>query len=282
MPQSFEDLVPTSGFLTDRQIKRALEEGYLIQANTWEQSLVRHASYMLRLGDRVDVAQAAQSTRQEKKTFELRRIGKSESVELLPGDTALLYSMEHLALPSTVLGLTVARGLLFAESLCPENTYVDPGFSGPLYTAITNVSSRVVRLDYGMPLARLFFCRLAEAVENPYRTGATMGISQQLQTIRATTLSTPEECRKASGSRLLGEIGRLHLYGPHLEQALTRHSTQVVRLYLFATLWPVALLIANSASVKDQLGAFVANVLAGVLAGLILLAAPLELMSRGV
>ena len=37
----FEDIVPNAGFLTDRQITQALNEGYLIQPNTWEAALVR-------------------------------------------------------------------------------------------------------------------------------------------------------------------------------------------------------------------------------------------------
>jgi Deoxycytidine deaminase len=274
MPTAFDDIVPTQGFLTDRQIKLALKEGYLIQGATWDESLVRHASYTLRLGERVDVAAAIQSTRQEKKTFEIRRLTRDESIELLPGDTALLYSLEHLSIPYDVIGLTVARGLLFAESLCPENTYVDPGFSGPLYTTVTNVSNRVVRLGYGTPLARLFFFRLAEQVENPYRSGAALGISQQLQTIRATTLTTLEDCQKASTSELLTEIEKIPVQGPHIRQALLRHSTQSLRLYFLATFWPIALVIANTSPIKENLGAFVANVLASIVGSVAMLAGP--------
>jgi deoxycytidine triphosphate deaminase len=228
----------------------------------------------VRLGDQVSVSAAAQAPREGKKTFEIRRIAKGESVELLPGDTALLYSIEHLSIPANVIGLTVARGLLFAESLCPENTYVDPGFTGSLYTTVTNVSNRAVHLDYGMPLARLFFFRLAEAVGNPYQSGAALGISQQLKTIRATTLTTLEEYQRASTQQLLAEIERLPVHGPHIRQALLRQSTQALRLYLLAVFWPIVLIVANSSSVKEQVGPFIANVIASIVGSIVVLGLP--------
>jgi len=87
--------------------------------------------------------------RREFSVFQLTT--QNPSIELHPGDTALLYSQENLRLPTFVLGFTVSRGLLFAEALSPENTYVDPGFMGHLYTTVTNLSNRVVRLESGLP-----------------------------------------------------------------------------------------------------------------------------------
>ena len=60
---------------------------------------------------------------------------------------------------------------MFFEALVPENTYVDPGFNGSLYTTVTNLSHRVVRLHYNDPIARLFFYHLSDSVEEPYVEG---------------------------------------------------------------------------------------------------------------
>jgi deoxycytidine triphosphate deaminase len=120
----FENVVTSVGFLTDRNIQTALESGFLIEEGTWEVGQIRHASYMIRLGQRVELERdPAGSGEREHKRIPLTRGGPP--LELRPGDTALLYSLENLA-----------RGLLFAESLVPENTYVDPGFTGQIYTTV--------------------------------------------------------------------------------------------------------------------------------------------------
>jgi len=66
---SFAELIPQIGFLTDRQILIALDEGHLLERGTWEQSQLRHASYTLRLGDRVEIARAANSAHTKTKEF---------------------------------------------------------------------------------------------------------------------------------------------------------------------------------------------------------------------
>jgi deoxycytidine triphosphate deaminase len=181
MAKIFEEIVPVSGFLVDSQIRTALNDGHLIEKGTWEDSQIRHASYQLRLGDRVEISRASLAGSQNTKELSLVRLSSvNDTLELRPGDTALLYSMENLRLPDSVLGFTVARGLLFVESLVPENTYIDPGFSGTLYTTVTNVSNRVVLLKYRTAIARMFLFKLPRAVDGAYNTGAAMGISQQL------------------------------------------------------------------------------------------------------
>lgn len=169
---SFAKLIPEFGYLADHQIIKALENGYLIDKGTWDTKQIRHASYTLRLGERIEVARGSRATHTETKEFTLVNLTAAQPrLELYPGDTALLYSKEHLRLPNCVLGFTVARGLLFAEALCPENTYVDPEFGGPIYTTVTNVSNRVIHLEYGMPITRLFFFRLASPVQEGYKAG---------------------------------------------------------------------------------------------------------------
>src|SRR5262245_1647696 len=112
----FEDIVPGVGYLTDKNIQAALDADYLIEKGTWEPGQIRHASYMLRLGDRVQIERdPTGSGEREQKLFTLKRGGPP--LELRPGDTALLYSIENLRFPACVLGFTVARGLLFAECL---------------------------------------------------------------------------------------------------------------------------------------------------------------------
>jgi Deoxycytidine deaminase len=124
---TFETVAGMHGFLTDRAIQAALEAGYLLERGTWEPANIRHASYTLRLGSRVEVSRYEDNQRETRQRVTTNLISGGKALLLRPGDSALLYSLENLRLPACVLGFTVARGLLFVESLSPENTFVDPG-----------------------------------------------------------------------------------------------------------------------------------------------------------
>jgi deoxycytidine triphosphate deaminase len=234
------------GFLSDEQIRSRLQQGDLIERGTWEEESIRHASYTLRLGDRVELAKATDPDRR----FMVVRLAPGEAFDLAPFDTALLYSRESLNLPENVLGFTVARGLLFTEALCPENTYVDPGFSGSLYTTVVNVSNRVVQLSSGMPISRLFFCQLSNGAQVPYRSGASQGISQQIASVPSRLASTPEACRIAPHDELLSAVSTLPLCGNHLVELFARErktsNSRLVMAVTGALIWPVILHIGLS------------------------------------
>jgi deoxycytidine triphosphate deaminase len=273
---SFDELIPSHGFLNDRQIRVALAAQYLIEPGTADDAQVRHASYTLRLGDRVELNKAQDSSHSKHKNFQVLRLGTtSPTCDLEPGDTALLYSMENLRIPSNVLCFTVARGLLFVESLSPENTYVDPGFAGTIYTTVTNVSSRVIRLTYGMSIARLFFYRLHEPAEHPYRSGAGMQISQQLETVPISDLGSDDQCSKASRAKLISTVKKIPMGGTHISELFERETKFLVRLFAWSTVWPILLVLVNTNDwLKNHLGSFLSNVLAGVVSGVLLIIAP--------
>lgn len=178
-----------TGFLVDSEIQSLLNSGQLIAKGTWQETQIRHASYTLRLGDEVRVVDAVGSSDSIAKDERIVRFNSQDELELRPGQRALLYSEEELNLPKDMLGFTIARGLLFAESLAPENTYVDPGFSGRLYTTVVNISDRIVTLKLGMNIARLFFYRLHKEASQPYTTGRALKIEQDLESARAVPLT---------------------------------------------------------------------------------------------
>ena len=276
----FEDVVKQVGFLTDRNILAALTSNCLLEKGSWRPENLRHASYTLRLGDRVHLCRASSGTTAQTKEFTVVQLTQAEPrVEIRPGETALLYSMEVLRFPDCVLGFTVARGLLFAEGLSPENTYVDPGFTGTIYTTITNVTSRVIQLEYGMDISRLFFFRLTEPVQDGYRTGSALGIAQQLKSVRATPNSTADECRQATDQDLLESVKLIPIGGQQAAESMSRLSerqlTAYRRLLVLATTWPPLLVFANSSDwMKENLGGFAANVAASLVATALLFVAP--------
>ena len=264
---------PKLGFFTDRQIREALSENQLLERDTWTECNLRHASYMLRLGPEIRVARAASANATGSREFTIVRASDDEPVvEIRPGDTALLYSLEGLRFPPDVLGFTIARGLLFAEALSPENTYVDPGFSGHIYTTITNISARVVHLRYKMPIARLFFYRLSEAVENGYQSGSTLGIEQQLKSVRVTTTGSLDECRSAANAELLASIRLMPIGGNQIAESLLRSNRKYSYLWAFATVWPAFVMFNNANPwIVEHIGTQLLNVATSVVAGGILL-----------
>jgi hypothetical protein len=196
------------------------------------------------------------------------------------------YSKEHLKFSKSILGFTVARGVLFAEALSPENTYVDPGFTGSIYTTVTNVSNRQVHLEYEMPIARLFFFQLSEPVEDGYKSGSALGISQQLSSVRAGSISSLEDCRNATNEQLAAGIRLIPIGGVHAAESIDRlsrrHVVAMQRMGAFAFLWPALLLLANNNDwIKANLGAFVGNVSASIVAAALVWFAPTVLKWAG-
>ena len=243
---NFEALEIPLGFMTDRQIKACLENGFLIKGGSWEPEFIRHASYTLRIGDHVEIADAASANIEEARHFKRIDLGPTTSIQLRPGDTAKLYSIEVLDFPESVLGFTVARGLMFFESLVPENTYVDPGFTGNLYTTVTNLSNRVIQLSYGDPITRLFFYKLAEEVRESYIKGSAKGLKQRLTSSRATSLGTEEECRKASRAEMIKELRQLPLGGIQIAALARTEFHYMLWIFGFSLLWPPLFFLGNT------------------------------------
>jgi Deoxycytidine deaminase len=277
---TFEEVVSSIGFLTDRSIQAAIDHGYLIEKGTCASEQIRHASYTLRLGGEVRVARARAVVQSATKEFVVKQITPNDPVlELCPGDTALLYCIERLRLPDCILGFTVARGLLFAEALAPENTYVDPGFTGSIYTTVTNISDRTVRLQYAMPIARIFFYRLTEPVEHAYRTGAAMGIAQQLESVHLNPLRTADDCKRATDLQLLEAMKLIPLAGLQTSEAVGRLSTRTRRMHrlllALVVIWPTLLVLANGSEwVSERVNPFVANIVAGLCTAILVSVVP--------
>lgn len=271
----FEALHLPQGFLTDRHIKLALKNQLLLVPGTWVDTSIRHASYTLRLGHKIEVARSCAANKEERRDFTVQDLKVGDSFDLQPGDTAKLFSIEILHLPKDVLAFTVARGLMFFEALVPENTYADPGFNDTLYTTVTNASNRIVRLDYGDPIARLFFYHLSEQVEEPFQRGAAKGIKQRLESSRATTIGTAEECTRAKIEELLGQLRHLPIAGNAIVELNRRQNRKCIGAMALAAVWPVLMLVANTNSwVKAVLGSLWSNVSAAVLSAAISFVAP--------
>jgi deoxycytidine triphosphate deaminase len=266
-----------AGFLNDQDIKSGLDLGLLIQAGTYEEALIRPSSYMLRLGSQAHVARAIRSG-DVKREFAVVHISEDEPLVLEPGDTALLYTKEILTLPADIQAFTVARGLMFAEALCPENTYVDPGFRGSIYITTVNISQRRVTLRPAMPIARIFFYRLADRVRKEWVPGVAQGIVQQVESVRSVAASSEAEASAADYEALCRSVRSIALGGNQIVELVRREQeargqdkrTETDRLILlasFSTIWPVIIVVVNTNTwLQTQLGPFGASVLSSMVA----------------
>jgi len=234
----FNEVVTGTGFLTDSEIKAAIEAGFLIVGGSSSSDRIRHASYELRLGE-AHVAPVAPAKGEEFE-FTIRRLADKTPLRLFPGEIALLYSLEVVGLPPNVLGFTVARGLLFAEGLTPENTYVDPGFTNKLYTTVVNRSNRIITLQFGMPIARLFFFKLSKAVERPYTPGHMREIGQQVASEISWAVSTADEAKRKSSEELTGAVRVLTMAGNQVIELLEREQQERKRQIQQTRLWLIA------------------------------------------
>jgi deoxycytidine triphosphate deaminase len=251
------------GFLTDTQILGYLNRGLLISPRTWIPGGIRHASYTMRVGTRVEVARANKANVEDRRDFVVFDLNDGESFELNPGDTVKLFSLEHFQIPSDILAFTIARGLLFSESLVPENTYADPGFVGPLYTTVTNLSHRIVKIYIGDPIARIFFFRLSAAVEEPFAQGSSKGIKQRLESSRATKIGTAEECKSANTDQIVDQLQHMPIGGTQVAELWYRTRSDIVGLTVFSICWPLFLLFANlNVRFKAACGVVLSNILA--------------------
>lgn len=255
------------GFLTDHQITSLLESGKGFTTGTWERNQVRHASYMLRLGSAHRRVQ--RSIDDEDNNFSVVSLQQGQDLSIPPRSTALLYSIEQFLLPPEIMIFTVARGLLQAEGLAPSNTYADPGFTGSLYTAVTNLTDREVRIPYGSTIARVFFYRLSQPVTNVYRTGTALGIDQQLKLTPRVPRPSQTELRHTAINDLLSTASQTELGALVTGELYRRLRIVLWSLVSLTLIWPLLLVIANTKWARTQVGAFSANVIAGVIATLL-------------
>lgn len=82
------------------------------------------------------------------------------SVSASPGETIVVYSKERFTIPENVYARVNTVGQIFISGFSAENTYIDPGYSGPVGIALVNNSNRILTIHEGAPLARVEFIKL--------------------------------------------------------------------------------------------------------------------------
>lgn len=261
-----------AGFMADFEILEAVERGEIFERGTWSASQIHQASYGLRFDDAMVSAAEIESLHGQRE-YKVVDMGKGTVLELRPGDSALLYSIEAFRLPADIVAFTLPRGLLVAQSLAPGASYVDPGFSGRFCVPVTNTSNRIVRLSGGLEIARTLFFRLNNAVRNPWSAADATSLKTALEAAPGKVVRSSDELKRMSASELLLSLKAALPAGGEFGEIANRARRLFALVLATAIVWPVALLVMNSRPVQKSLSdlvstgstGFIGNVIAGLL-----------------
>jgi deoxycytidine triphosphate deaminase len=132
----------------------------------FDESKLKGASYDLRAGDFAILVHSKQEGGYEKLSLKERR-----SIELLPGQTVVIYSLERVALPPDMKGRLSLRSYWAIKGLYFNGGVIDPGYTGLLFFTISNLGSSVVSVNYGEGLVTVEFVRLDQPAQTIYSNG---------------------------------------------------------------------------------------------------------------
>ena len=154
--------------MSDRSIiDRDLEELAESLLEPFDRRCVRGASYDIRVGERLRLAPT--------EVGELpswHALGESpvqSSIELPPGATCLIQSMERVKVPANMKGRLSLRAQHAKQLLFFAGGIIDPGYNDHLMLPVANLSDEPIRLRYGQPIVAAEFVRFAGEA-TPYAT----------------------------------------------------------------------------------------------------------------
>jgi deoxycytidine triphosphate deaminase len=159
-----QNVGPHVGLLSDGDIKAAVEAGYLLEREGFLLENAKYACYEIRVGSQYEVLKFDN----DDVVHVSREIAQGQSIDIPPGATFLIIAEETFRIPTNIFAKITTVGQVFASGLAAENTFADPGYTGPLYLTMTNVSSRILSLKRGDPLARVEFHKLQNIPERTH------------------------------------------------------------------------------------------------------------------
>lgn len=92
----------------------------------------------------------------------------AEDHELWTQDFVLASIIEHIVMPTYVIGIVHDKSTWARRGLTVQNTVIEPGWRGFLTLELTNHGVEKIRISAGTPIAQIVFHRLDEPAANPY------------------------------------------------------------------------------------------------------------------
>jgi len=203
--------------LSDRDIRRALEEGWIkIDPAPDLERQLGSVSVDFRLGHTFMVFEHSRHSfidpRQPQSIGEAMRtieVGDDERFIMQPGDFALASTIESLELPDDLLGRLEGRSSIARLGITVHSTAAvfEPGWVGTATMELSNLGRMAVALYPGMRICAFSFETVSSPVTTPYRLKAHNKYSGQ-RTPRASLLAEETKAARAAGEPSVNGNGR--------------------------------------------------------------------------
>ena len=166
---------------------------------------LKGASYDIRAGDYAVLVHAV-----EEGGYERISLKERGYIDIAPGQTVAIYSLERLGIPPDMKGRLSLRSYWAIKGLHFNGGIIDPGYTGLLFFNITNLGVSPVRILYGEGLVTAEFVRLDQPSQRIYNDGEPL-------------LDIPEERLPPLPPRPVGDLSRL-------QEQLEKLAKRVARL----------------------------------------------------
>ncbi|PIR53568.1 dCTP deaminase [Candidatus Peregrinibacteria bacterium CG10_big_fil_rev_8_21_14_0_10_49_10] len=166
--------------LSDRDIKKAIEDGYVHITSPYEADLFAHihaSSMDLRLGNTFKLYEHSKfSILDPKKPETFANNMRTLTVEdddpfiVQPGEFVLGVTQEKIKVPDDLVVRVEGRSSLGRLGIIIHSTagFVDPGFEGTITLEISNLNRMPIALYPGMRICQIAFEKMTSAAEQPY------------------------------------------------------------------------------------------------------------------
>ena len=134
----------------------------------FEEKQLKGASYDIRVGDYAVIA------RSQVEGYHKLSLKEQGYVDILPGQTVALYSLERLGVPPDMKGRLSLRSYWAIKGLYYNGGVVDPGYTGLLFFNLTNLGTAPIRVSYAEGLVTTEFVRLDQPTQRVYNEGAPL------------------------------------------------------------------------------------------------------------
>ncbi len=132
----------------------------------FEERQLKGASYDIRAGDYAILVHS-----EEEGGYERVSLRERGYIDIAPGRTVAIYSLERLGVPPDMKGRLSLRSYWANKGLHFNGGIIDPGYTGLLFFNITNLGVSTVRISYGEGLVTAEFVRLDQPSQRVYNDG---------------------------------------------------------------------------------------------------------------
>ena len=126
----------------------------------FEPANLKAISYDLRVGEKIVLALPT--------GVQQRFLEPGQAIELPPGASATVYSLETVNMPLDVKGRLSLRSKFISQRLNFDGGIVDPGYRGYLFFTVTNIGDRPIPLKYGERFVHLELVRFGKPVDQKH------------------------------------------------------------------------------------------------------------------